>query len=305
MQLESVQHPLRTLHALATATALLMLVVVATSAWLRLGAPAALRASCNDWPQCRRVVQGAPVRLAPGSASARAVDVERVARSTHRAAASAVLLLVLLSAALAMRGRRAQQRREARDLRGGCGVDVDRQPWGELRALAFALVGLALVLAVLGIFTPRSGAIAVMLGNQLGGLALLALGWALVRRSRAAPPLPLVLKRVAACAAALWLLQAALGAVSGAAAGGAGVAAPAHVMLAVLAAGSSLWLGLALRQGPRRAEGLTLCLIALTQVTLGFVAAASGAAPGVVVVHNTLAAIGTAVLAGLAFAEPA
>ncbi|MBK9134707.1 MAG: hypothetical protein IPM15_10355 [Betaproteobacteria bacterium] len=285
----------RLLRRLALASALLMLAVVAASAWLRL---ASLRPACADWPACR-VARQAPPALGPAagpvgddvtaaagtSAAARAVPAASVVRGVHRAAASAVLLLII-----------------------AMGVQVLRAPARRgVRALLAAALVLALALSALGVATPGSRALGVLLGNLLGGLVLLAIAWTLVRRLQDAPALPRPLRRAAAAAAGLWLAQAALGAVAGAPPA-AGTWAPiAHLALAIVAVPLTLAVAFApaLRGGPRRREGLALAALVAAQVVLGLVAAGGDAPLAAVWLHNASAACGVALLAALSAATTA
>jgi heme A synthase len=261
------------LRRLALACAALMLVVVASSAWLRLTAP---REACADWPACRVALQ--PQRMAPAVAAAGPVAGTAAVRLVHRTTASLVLLLVLAMGVLATRSP---------------------VPRG-VRPLLAVLAALALGLAALGVATPGSRSSWVLLGNLLGGFAMLALAWTLFGRLRGATALPPAAARLAAAAAALWFAQAALGAVSGSPPASGTYAPQLHLMLAVVAVPLTWGLGRALCGGPRRGEGWLLLALVPLQVLLGFVAAAGQAPTVPVALHNAVAACGAALLVSLA-----
>jgi len=180
---ESVQ---RLLRLLATAGAALMLIVVVTSAYLRL-TQAGL--SCSDWPACYGRV-GAHAAATAGIGGA---------RLTHRIAASAVGIVVL--AALL--------------------IGVAQRPWQKRQvAITIAALGVALFLAGLGSTLPASTdampSLRVTLSNLGGGFALLALLWWL-RLSTLPEPQPrpesfVLLKTAAALALLAAIAQIALGA---------------------------------------------------------------------------------------------
>ena len=136
---------LRLLRLLATTGAALVLVVIVSSAYLRL-TQAGL--SCADWPACYGSVAHA----------ATTTTAQRGARLAHRFAASAVgiVLIALLAISLAQRPRLRPQA-----LLAGCAL------------------GVAVILAAIGAVTSESARAtplpAVTLANLLGGFALLAL----------------------------------------------------------------------------------------------------------------------------------
>jgi cytochrome c oxidase assembly protein subunit 15 len=141
--------PLRLPRALATAGAALVLVVVVSSAYLRLS-QAGL--SCADWPACYgRVAQ-----------IASATTAQHAARLAHRFAASAVLFVLLALIAVSL-ARRPRLRRQA--------------------ALAFAGLLVAGTLGVIGAVSSEATRLvplpAVTIANLGGGFALLALLWLL------------------------------------------------------------------------------------------------------------------------------
>jgi cytochrome c oxidase assembly protein subunit 15 len=262
----------RLMRRLAWSCVLLMLVVTSASAWLRLAQP---RPACTDWPSCRSTDRPA-LRVATPAVMGDPGTMALV-RGTHRVAASAVLLAVLAAAWLALAWR-PRQRAEG--------------------ALAVALSTLALALSVLGIVTPGSRAAGVLLGNLLGGLAMLGLAWSLTRRLQSAPATDGPLARAALAGAGLWAAQAALGALAGARL--AEAAPNGHLALALLAAPWALGVGWwAHRQGRRR-EGATLMAAAVVQVVLGRAAAAWAADPAAVLAHNVVAGVGLAMMLGLA-----
>lgn len=139
------------LRRIARLCALLMLIIVSLSAYLRLS-DAGL--GCTDWPQC----YGASLRTAstadasPASASVAIV----VVRSTHRVAATIMLLLVFTLVVFSFTPRPV----------------LWREAW-----IALTLLVLVLFLAVLGRWTRDTHVPAVAMGNLLGGFAILALCW--------------------------------------------------------------------------------------------------------------------------------
>jgi hypothetical protein len=104
------------------------------------------------------------LRLAHGeAATGGAVD---IVRGIHRVAAS-LAFIVLVGVAI-------------------FGWD-ELQPLGSSRAVLAAQLGLAAALAVLGYYTPSELPV-VMLGNPLGGLAMVGLAWWLVLVASRSPP---------------------------------------------------------------------------------------------------------------------
>jgi cytochrome c oxidase assembly protein subunit 15 len=154
----------RVLAAAALWCAALTLVVVASSAWLRL---VQAGPGCVPWPACYGSISEA-TRDA-GGAMGEAV------RLTHRVAAMGVSVVTLLIVAIAWKRRPV------------------RTAW---RAAAVAILVLVAALAVLGRVTPGARHVAIALGNLAGGFTLLALSWALAVSARqrflpeAAPPAP-------------------------------------------------------------------------------------------------------------------
>ncbi len=257
----------RLLHQLAGACVLLMLLVVGASGWLRLSQP---RPACSDWPACHAAVRPA---VAPGVTLPGLAD---AVRGLHRVTASLALLASLALAWLAL-GLRPRRR------------DAGR--------VALALVGIALLLAALGIVTPGSRSRAVLLGNLLGGHLMLALAWRLLRHLR--PPAALPPGGAAPAAALLLLAQAALGAQAGAG----GAAAVLHLALAGFALTLLAWTGFHARRHGRAAEGRALLGVAAAQGLLGGIAAGLATngltSPMVLLAHNLGAAMALALLIGL------
>lgn len=147
----------RLLARASVAGALLVLIVIVTSAFLRL---VQFGVGCEDWPACYGAVQ--PVPDAGLSAYAKIVPWMRVA---HRLAAAAVGVIALAVAVAA---------------------------WGRPRHravifVAAALLALTLFLAILGRATPGTQLPAVTLGNVLGGMAMLGLFWWLWLETSALP----------------------------------------------------------------------------------------------------------------------
>ncbi len=165
----------------------------------------------------------------------------------------------------------------------------------------------ALALSALGVVTPGSRSGAVLLGNLLGGFLMLAMAVAL--RVRAAQPSSLSstmseMQARRACSArwafGLWLLLAALGALSGA--GLLYLAAPMHLALAALALPLAAVVGWSARneaQPTARALGSALLLVVPVQFVLGAAGAANAAGAAWVLLHNASAAAGLALLFGL------
>ncbi|MBI3149450.1 MAG: COX15/CtaA family protein [Betaproteobacteria bacterium] len=286
---------------LATGCALLVLVVVAASAYLRLGQAGF---SCADWPACfgRIEINQQTLALEP---------LVFWARVAHRLAAMGVAVLVLSLVVLGYR----QRREDARSLR-----------------LALLALSLTLFLAVLGRWTPGTRVPAVTLGNLLGGFMLLAALW----RLRAAPSV----RRQAHPARGLLLLcavllagQVALGGMVSASFAGpscpgfpgcgpqgmevraelfnpfrsialdaAGVAerpaglaglVVAHRLLALILSVALLSLAWRLWQAPRPERGLAVRLLVLIGLAYGLGVATALTAPplGLVFGHNFVAAL--------------
>jgi cytochrome c oxidase assembly protein subunit 15 len=259
------------MRRLVWACLVLMLVVTSVSAWLRLAQP---RPPCGDWPSCRSVATKASVRATPPAADG--AGAMSFARAVHRVAATLVLLLACALSVLAWMRRSSD--------RAG---NADAQ----------ALLAVALGLAVLGVITPGSRSPVVLLGNLLGGLAMLALAWRLATGFAAWPPVSAGLSRWARVGTGLWALQAALGAASGA--GLLAVAPQLHLALAVVAGPWAYHVGAAACGQGRRIDGAALRVVAVAQFVLGGAAVYSDAPAALVVAHNAGAAIGIALLSGV------
>lgn len=161
------------LRALVLAALLLVLVIVTTSAYIRLSQAGF---GCADWPACygRSVPNPAAGQLIPERSAL------FWARALHRLAASTagiVLLLIVFVGWDALQGAAA-------------------------RLAAVATVALAGFLAWLGLITP-SNLPAVTVSNLLGGMCMLALLWWLYQRGRTGFP--------GADRGLFWLALAALG----------------------------------------------------------------------------------------------
>ena len=172
----------RLLKLLATAGAALVLVVIVSSAFLRL---AGAGLSCSDWPACYG-------RVAPDAVITTG---QTLARLAHRIAATGVgaILLALSLIAWTQRPPRVRQ--------------------GVIVAVCLVIVG---GLAVLGVATPGARLPAVTVGNLGGGFALFALlVWLRLTVSGPGPLLadaPTWLKLVAALSLLALIAQIALGA---------------------------------------------------------------------------------------------
>ncbi len=143
------QRTARLTATLATVAAALVLVVIASSAWLRL---AHSGLGCDDWPACYGAFRAADEGARPVAPHLAEV------RATHRIAAGVAGLAILFCAVIWFTG--------ARVARG-------------VSPLVIALLALTLALSVLGRFTPGAQLPAVAAGNMLGGMLLLALAWSI------------------------------------------------------------------------------------------------------------------------------
>ena len=257
---------------LAWAAAVLMLVVTTASAWLRLAQP---RTDCAEWPLCRTGLHSAAAPPAAGSGGVLAAGVAP-ARALHRVAATSVLLLAVW---LVVSSSKA-----------GANLQPIRRP-------SRGLLGTALALAALGLAGGASRSAFVMLANQAGGFVMLGLTWVIVRRLRAGAAPSATAPRPQVLLALAWLLQAGLGAASGA---GTLAAAPLHLAAAAIVWPLALLGALQAMKRGAAAEGRALQAVLLLQLLAGGTAAAYGAPPPLVLVHNVLAAVGFALVAGLA-----
>ena len=187
-QLESVRSERasvqRLLRVLASTGAALMLVVIVSSALLRLD-QAGL--SCADWPNCYG-------RVDPGAAATRGM---LVARFAHRVAASTVGVVLFAALLIAV----TQRPRPTRQI-----------------GITAAALAIALFLAALGARFPASSSEipspAVILSNLGGGFALFALLWWLRLTTLPAPvaEMPASLKLLWTLALLATIVQIALGA---------------------------------------------------------------------------------------------
>jgi len=147
------QRTARLVATLATVAAVLVLVVIASSAWLRLSQSGL---GCSDWPACYGAFAKASgaVQAAPGTT---ATNIDEI-RAAHRVAASAAGIVIALAAVLWLIGERRQR-----------GVTV----------IVVTLLAVTAFLALLGRYTAGANAPAITLGNMLGGMVLLVLTWTL------------------------------------------------------------------------------------------------------------------------------
>lgn len=175
------QRTARLVAALAALAAALVLVVIVSSAWLRI---AQSGLGCSGWPACYGAVTKTDdtARIAPSPQAAYTAEV----RAAHRVAASAVGIVIAIGAVIWLSGERSQR-----------GVT----------AVVLALLALTVFLALLGRFTPGAAIPAVTLGNLLGGMVLLALLW-LLRLKLIAPAPPPVSRALAGAARVSLLLLA-------------------------------------------------------------------------------------------------
>ena len=295
-------NPMRRLVGIALA---LVLVITSTSAFIRLSQSGL---SCRDWPAC----YGAQVEV-PAAVPSDDSPVF-IARAAHRIAASAAGILFLVIAALGWHRWRGDSR----------------------RAAAVALVVLAGLLAWLGIYTP-STLPAVMLGNLLGGMALLGLLAWLWQPDAPGEALPRRLRFWISVALALVALQIAFGGLIGArhaalactgfpgcgggiwpqgadwrafdpflandGLGGASRQALhlAHRFGALLLAALLAWIGWrhARLRGAQQALGIALLALVALQIALGATMLLAGFPIALAVLHNALAALVLIVLASM------
>ena len=283
---------LRTFQRLALACLLLLLAVTCLSAYLR---HSAAGLGCAPWPACF----GQGERAAAPGTLAVAGQALTVARVAHRVTATLALLLIIAMVGVSFASRPQLQRQGRRSL---------------------ALLLLAVLLALLGVFTPGTRLPVVAMGNLLGGFVMFAIAARLV----AVPPIR-GLGWPAIGAAALLLAHIASGAfVSAAQAGlacsdirecleqaraggwdwrqlnpwreaGFAVGTPhsegaflqaLHRLGSLVVAPAIAALGvLAIRRGRRR-EGGALLLLLASQVALGLVVGSTGLPLVPVLLHN-------------------
>jgi cytochrome c oxidase assembly protein subunit 15 len=259
------------LHRIATAAVVVVLMIVASSAYLR---QTHVRLNCPEWPACTQ-------RLAGDVAAHVQPAAERAARLVHRLSASVAGALVLLIAYLSW----VQQPRVCSDI-----------------ALSAAVAVLTVFLALLGRWSKNSPAPLVTLGNLLGGLTLLVLlHWMRLRTSHAQVSAPDAggLAAVAGAALALALAGVALGALTGSAhavsavrdAGG-GLPGSAHSLsgLLVLLLTGSLALRSTARAGGR-SVGIAALTMAIAQALTGWISIRFEFPLAAALAHNLLAAL--------------
>lgn len=177
------------MRALAIVSLLFVLALVSISAYLRLDNSGI---GCADWPACYGLI-GSPDEETPGIGSTYerlALEAQQPlswATPAHRLIASVLGLLILGMALMSVR-----QRRD--------------------RLWSFALLGLTVFLAWLGIYSGGLHSPAVVMGNLGGGFAMLGLlGWLVFRDSRPIANAPLTVRRWVVAAVLLLCLQIALG----------------------------------------------------------------------------------------------
>ena len=284
---------------MACATLLLLLAVTALSAYLR---HSAAGLGCAAWPLC--FGQGESAAAGAVVLGGQALT---VARAAHRVTATLALLLIIALLVLSL--ARPRLAREG--------------------ALSLGLLVLALLLALLGVFTPGSRLPAVAIGNLVGGFLMLAIAARLV-----APPEQRGLRASALAAALLLLAQIALGALTSAAfaglactdlrecveqarAGGwnwaalnpwrepvLSIATPnpegalaqlLHRLGSFVVTPLLAWLGICAWRGGRRVEAAALLFLLASQVLLGLVVGSTRLPLIPVLAHN----LGTALMLAL------
>jgi cytochrome c oxidase assembly protein subunit 15 len=296
---------MRLFARLAWPCLLLLVAVTCLSAYLR---HSAAGVGCEPWPAC--FGQGERIAAGPMLIAGQALTAARIA---HRVTATLALLLLMAMVFVSVI-RRPLLRREG--------------------ALSSALLALALMLALLGVFTPGSRLPAVAISNLLGGLLMVAIAARLV-----SPPAPRALGAIGVAVAMLLLGQALTGALvsvsraglactdireclgqvraggwdwaslnpwreSGFAAGtpyveGA-LAQLLHRVGAVLVAPAVAGLAMITLRRGRRREGLALVALLAFEVALGLVVGSTGLPLPSVLLHNLVAALLLAVTLRLA-----
>lgn len=173
---------------LARFSLLLVIVLVTLSAYLRLDHSGI---GCEPWPSCYGNI-GIAVET-PGAADTyqrlltEASEPLSWATPLHRLVASVLGLTVLGMALVSLRQK-------------------------QDRLVAFALLGLTVFLAWLGIYSEGLHSPAVVMGNLAGGFTMLGLlGWVVVRKTRVDNPANRPLRRVTLFALAALALQIAVG----------------------------------------------------------------------------------------------
>lgn len=259
------------LHQLAIGAVVLVLAILASSAYLR---QSAVLAACADPPACSELtIAGNALRQQPAGASA--------ARMVHRLSASAAGAAVALIAFL-------------------CWVQTPRVR--EEVAISAALLAIVLFLAALGRFSTTPSP-AVTLGNLVGGMALLGLlHWMWLRTTPAAGAVVAHDRQAApwaAIALAVAALEFFLGSLLGA--GKTAAAVPldptqalrlAHSLggVAVLALVGVLALRSPLLHGRAGAPGPLAFVLAVMLAGTGWIAGQPSPPVAVTVAHNLFAA---------------
>jgi len=147
------------LRRVALACAALVLAITSLSAFLRLSSSGP---GCEPWPQC----YGQSLRDRQQGVSAPPTGIVTAARISHRIAAVAVLLLIIVMV-MNTWSRQPVMRREGR--------------------MVLWLLFLALFLAILGRWSASAKIPAIVLGNLLAGFAMFALSWRLVESLSTSP----------------------------------------------------------------------------------------------------------------------
>lgn len=287
---------MRTLRALALACATLVIAITTLSAYIRLSRTGL---GCEPWPQCY-----AAEALRTASMDTGAIGAARIA---HRVSASAVLLVIIAALMVAL-ARNPPMRRQGR--------------W------ILWLLGLAAFLAAFGRATADSLLPAVTLGNLLAGLVMFAVACAFVRATgvHEPPALPARLHAWAWFAAALLVLQIAMGGLVSSA--HAGMSCPAlaacsidggswaafnplhstgdpaqplnpagallhmsHRVGGMLVSLVLVGLGLAAWRRRRRTAGALLVALPLVQIAVGVLLVSAGLPLIVALLHNVVAAV--------------
>jgi len=273
---DEIQRRVVLLHRLAWACAVLVLVITSLSAFVRLSKAGV---GCEPWPQCQAERAHATAGMATQPESGAVVG----ARIAHRIATSGTMLLIIAMLMIALA----------------------RQPsLREPGRLVLALLGLALFLALLGRLARDAPAPAVTLGNLLGGMGMVAVGWHLVQVTRArdvvqaaGPPRAWVL-----AALVLVALQLALGALVSA---GQLASTCADSLTCNAHRGSALVIVLVLGAitaaawRKRRGPALLLLLLVLAQAALGVTMLTLALPLPLALAHNVLSALLIAALVGL------
>lgn len=284
------------LRSMAIACTALVLAITSLSAFIRLSRSGL---GCEPWPQCQVQVLRQPAEAGAAVAAA---------RIAHRFSAVAALLLIVAMLATAYASSPALT---------GPG------------RLVLALLALALFLAVLGRLTADSRLPAVVLGNLLAGFGMLAASWRLVVATAA--PRPALPASWTWATLALLVGQVVLGGLVSAAYAGAscpqlagcdlgaaswavldpwrapdpavpaGAGAGLHLLhrgWGLAATGAAVVLGVAAWQRGRR-SGAVVVLLALAELAAGFLLVAWRQPLALALVHNVLAALLLAAVAGL------